>query len=75
MLRLIVGGLLAIPPLLVTVLTAPVMALLSLPAAWCLLAHKKKPFVATSQHQEEEETNEIIKYLVLRFESTERKIE
>ena len=55
MLRLIVGGLLAIPPLLVTVLTAPVMALLSLPAAWCLLAHKKKPFVATSQHQEEEE--------------------
>lgn len=27
------------------------------------------------QHQQEEENNEIIKYLVLRFESTERKIE
>ena len=44
LLRLIAGGILAIPPLLVTVVTAPVLALLSLPAAWCLLAHKKKCF-------------------------------
>lgn len=42
LLRLIAGGVLAIPALLVTVVTAPIVALLSVPAAWCLLAHKEE---------------------------------
>jgi len=46
--RLLAGAVLAIPALLVTVVMAPLLALLSLPAAWCLLAHKPKKTAASS---------------------------
>jgi 3-dehydrosphinganine reductase len=52
LLTLIVAGILALPAVLLTVVTAPLIALLSLPACYLLLARKKASAVTSATKQQ-----------------------